>query len=486
MSDPRRRASRADDASDAANSGREGSGRADSGAAAAGSGLSGRAAARRAASARDAGGSASSGTTDAAATSLRQLVRHRRRPGNSRIAITSLKLVAATLAVVLVSGISVTSVYAWKLTQTLDDNSVDISNGDNNTVAEPPAIGAFDGGFNVLAVGADNIAGQDAAFGDRDASLNDVNILLHVSADHTSATVVSFPRDLVIPGPACTDPDTGRDYSAVSAQPLNTAYARGGLGCVVATVSTLTGLDIPYAGLFTFGGTVAMSDAVGGVPICLEEAIEDPFSGLDLPEGVSIVQGQQALAYLRSRKGVGDGGDLSRISSQQAYMSSMMRVMKSDETLTDVSKVFGLANAAAENVILSNTLSPLPTMVSLALTLKDLDLNNMTFVTFPTVPYPVDVNKLIPSETLAEELVAKLQNDEPIQLDANALRDGSIVNADGTTTDPVPTDAATGTPTDSITGEPTATATAGADPNVVAGLQGQSAAQQTCSAAFGS
>lgn len=492
MSEPRRRASRADDPSDASNSGREGSGRDDSGradsrAAAAGSGLSGRAAARRAASARDAGGSASSDATNtAAATSLRQLVRHRRRPGGSRIAITSLKFVAATLAVVLVSGISVTSVYAWKLTQTLDDNSVDISNGDNNTVAEPPAIGAFDGGFNVLAVGADNIAGQDAAFGDRDASLNDVNILLHVSADHTSATVVSFPRDLVIPGPACTDPDTGRDYSAVSAQPLNTAYARGGLGCVVATVSKLTGLDIPYAGLFTFGGTVAMSDAVGGVPICLEEAIEDPYSGLDLPEGVSIVQGQQALAYLRSRKGVGDGGDLSRISSQQAYMSSMMRVMKSEETLTDVSKVFGLANAAAENVILSNTLSPLPTMVSLALTLKDLDLNNMTFVTFPTVPYPVDVNKLIPSETLAEELVAKLQNDEPIQLDANALRDGSIVNADGTTTDPIPTDAATGTPTDSITGAPTDTATAGADSNVVAGLQGQSAAQQTCSAAFGS
>jgi LCP family protein required for cell wall assembly len=418
------------------------------------------------------------------ANSLRELVRHRRRPGGSRIAITGLKFVAATLAVVLVSGASVTSVYTWRLAQTIDDNSVDISNGDNNTVAEPPAIGAFDGGFNVLAVGADNIAGQDAAFGERDASLNDVNILLHVSADHTSATVVSFPRDLVIPGPACTDPDSGREYSSVSAQPLNTAYARGGLGCVVATVSELTGLDIPYAGLFTFGGTVAMSDAVGGVPICLEEAIEDPYSGLDLPAGVSVVQGQQALAYLRSRKGVGDGGDLSRISSQQAYMSSMMRVMKSKDTLTDLSKVFGLASAAAENVILSNTLSPLPTMVSLALTLKDLDLNNMTFVTFPTVPYPADLNKLIPSETLAEELVARLQNDEPIQLDENALRDGSIVSADGgTPVDPtVPTDSAT----EAATGVPTDSATADADPDVVAGLQGQSAAQETCSAAFGS
>jgi LCP family protein required for cell wall assembly len=419
----------------------------------------------------------------AAASPLERVVRHRGRSGRSRVAITGLKFVAAALAVVLVSGASIASVYTWRISHTISSNDVDISNGGNDTVAEPPSYGAFDGGFNVLAVGADNIAGQDAAFGERDAELNDVNILLHVSADHTSATVVSFPRDLVIPGPACTDPETGDEYSAVYAQALNSAYGRGGLGCVVATVSELTGLDIPYAGLFTFGGTVAMSDAVGGVPICLETAIKDPYSGLDLPEGVSVVQGQQALAYLRSRHGVGDGGDLSRISSQQAYMSSMMRVMKSDATLTNPGKILGLANAAAENVILSNTLSPLPTMVSLALTLKDLDLDNMTFVTFPTVTDPNDVNKLVPDGTLAAELVTKLQNDQPVKLDANALRDGSIVGADGTVVDPaVPTEEAI----DPVTGLPSAAATTDPDADVVAGLQGQSAAQETCSAAFGS
>ena len=467
MSEPRRRAS-GDDTSSTSDA---------SGAAKKSSAPTGRAAARRAASAQAAPASATHSTP------LQQVVRHRRRSGGSRFAITGLKLVAGALAVVLVSGASIAGVYTWRISSTISDNDVDISNGDNNTVAEPPQYGAFDGGFNVLAVGADNIAGQDAAFGERDAELNDVNILLHVSADHTSATVVSFPRDLVIPGPACTDPESGREYSAVSAQPLNSSYGRGGLGCVVATISELTGLDIPYAGLFTFGGTVAMSDAVGGVPICLEEAIEDPYSGLDLPEGVSVVQGQQALAYLRSRHGVGDGGDLSRISSQQAYMSSMMRVMKSDATLSNPGKILGLANAAAENVILSNTLSPLPTMVSLALTLKDLDLDNMTFVTFPTVENPSDVNKLIPSETLAEELVTKLQNDQPIKLDENALRDGSVVTADEGTVDPaVPTDGAT----DPATGLPTETATADPSADVVAGLQGQSAAQETCSAAFGS
>jgi LCP family protein required for cell wall assembly len=462
MSEPRQRASRADKSSKP--------------------GVSGRSASRRAASYSATAPAATDSNDPALAQSVTHLVRHRRRPGGSHIAVTGLKFVAATLAVVLVSGASVATAYTWRLADTISDNSVDISNGDNDTVAVPPTIGEFDGGFNVLAVGADNIEGQDAAWGDRSGTLNDVNILLHVSADHTSATVISFPRDLVIPGPACTNPDTGREYSAVSAQALNTAYERGGLGCVVATVSELTGLDIPYAGLFTFSGTVAMSDAVGGVPICLEEPIFDPSSGLDLPAGVTPVQGQQALAYLRSRKAVGDGSDLSRISSQQAYMSSLMRVMKSADTLTDPTKVFPLASAAAENVILSDTLAPLPTMVSLALTLKDVDLDNMTFVTFPSVPYTADVNKVMPSEALSEELLTRLQNDEPIRLDENALRDGSIINADGSTTAPT---TPTATATAPVEGEPSVEPTTDPSTDVVAGLQGQSAAQQTCTAGRG-
>lgn len=74
--------------------------------------------------------------------------------------------------------------------------------------------------------------------------------------------------------------------------------------------------------MISFAGTVAMADAVGGVPICPTEAIDDPDTGLDLPAGVSVASGQSALSYLRSRHGVGDGRDLARISSQQASSSS--------------------------------------------------------------------------------------------------------------------------------------------------------------------
>lgn len=374
------------------------------------------------------------------------------------------------LAVVLVSGGSVSAIALWQLAHTVTTNALDISNG-HTAAPSSPKMGSLEGGFNVLVAGVDNSSGQAKAFGHRDSTLNDVNMLLHISADHTTGVVLSLPRDLVIPQPTCTNPDTGTVSSAVSAQPINTAFGRGGLGCVVATVQELTGLTISYAGLISFKGTVAMADAVGGVPICLSDPIDDPLSGLDLPAGTSVVSGKEALSYLRSRHGVGDGSDLARISSQQAYMSSLMRVMKSSATLNDVPKLVNLANAAAANVRLSTSLAGIPTMVGMALALKDVSLDHLVFVQYPTGEDPYNKNKVVPSPALAEQLLAKITSDQPFGLDAQALGRGAELEADAPAATPTPP-----APTTSP-GETDAT------PEVIAGLKGQTANQQTCSVA---
>jgi len=384
---------------------------------------------------------------------------------------------AIILTVLAVSGVSVASVALWHLGEKVESNSVDISNGDDRKSDPPPrTIGAFEGGFNVLVVGADNAAEQGQEYGDRgSAVLNDVNIVFHVAADHKSAVVLSLPRDLVIPQPACVDPETGEEFSAVAAQPLNTAFQRGGLGCAVATVEDLTGLDIPYAATFTFAGTVAMSDAVGGVPICLDSAILDPSSGLDLPAGITNVSGQQALAYLRTRDKIGDGSDLARISSQQAYMSSLMRVMKSSDTLGDASKVTQLAAAAAEHIRLSESLADLTTMASMATTLKDLDLSALLFVQYPNVTDPDNPNKVVPDAELAAQLMAKIQGDEVFALGAPTPEDGLGAEAGEPGGDALPAEP---TPPGEV---PPATET----PEVLDGLRGQSADQETCTEASG-
>ncbi|WP_429605178.1 LCP family protein, partial [Staphylococcus aureus] len=147
----------------------------------------------------------------------------------------------------------------------------------------------MDGAFNVLLAGSDS-GGGNKSYGDRGENLNDVTMLLHVSADHKNATVVSFPRDMYVPIPYCPD-GKGGSYDAMSRQKTNNTLTYGGLACTVLTVEKLTGLDIPYAGVIQFDGVIEMSNAVGGVDVCVAGDIKDPYTGLDVKAGENTLQG---------------------------------------------------------------------------------------------------------------------------------------------------------------------------------------------------
>lgn len=368
----------------------------------------------------------------------------------------------------LVSTASVAAIAMWSLSQKVNDNAIDISG--EATPGPVPKLGSYENGFSILFVGVDNDAAQGAAYGERDATLNDVNILVHVFADHRNAVVVSIPRDLIVPHPECTDAETAETYSAMSARPINEAMSRGGLPCVVQTVSELTGLDIPYAGLITFSGVVQMSDAVGGVPICLSAAINDPEAGLDLAEGPNIVAGENALAFLRSRKGVGDRSDLARISSQQMYMASLMRTVKGNGTLTSIPTLINLANAAASNVRLSTNLAHIDTMVSMALALKDIDLDRLLFVQYPgTTGDPDFPDKVVPVEALADELFAKLAADEPFALPGSTPETATEAPTPDAPAPEIPSEAVVPAPEPPIA--------------VLDGLPGQTAQDESCAQA---
>ena len=386
----------------------------------------------------------------------------------------ALKVLAITTAVVVASSASVAAIGVWSLGRTVAANAVDISNG-----GSVPTIAAMNGSFNVLLVGADNAPGQKSFGGARDATLNDVNILVHIAADHRSGVVMSLPRDLVIAHPECEDPTTHETYSAMAAQPLNTAFARGGLGCVVSTVESLTGVKVPYAALFSFEGTVKMADAVGGVPVCVTKAIDDPDSGLKLPAGRSVISGRTALAYLRSRHGVGDGSDLSRIGSQQAYMSSLLRTMMSRDTFTNPVKLYGLAQAAAQNVRLSQSLASEDTIVTMALALKGMNLQHLVFVQYPSGADPQNPNKVVPNTELADLLMRRIRADLPVALDKSSL---------GLSTELAPTAKSAAKSASTTTSASTSTSASKPKPTksstaVIDGLRGQTAAQQTCSIA---
>jgi len=404
----------------------------------------------------------------------------------SNPALTLLKGLAIVMIVLVVSGGTVAAVALWNLDRTIRNNSIDISAGEGDDL---PAIGEFDGGVNLLLVGSDSGEGDVSSYGVRDAELNDVTMLMHISEDHTNAVVVSIPRDLIIPIPSCTDA-AGVTHPAVQAQAINLTLSYGGLPCTVATVEQLTGLEIPFAAEIQFGGVIEMSNAIGGVPVCVAEPIRDTNTGLDLAAGEHTLQGKEALQFLRTRHGVGDGSDLGRISSQQVFLSSLVRTVKSSETLTNPAKLYGLAKAAADNMALSTSLANYDTMVSIALTLRDIPLEQIAFVQYPgtTDGSGIYLNRVKPLEADADLLFAKILADEPVALSPDAVNIGSVPdpNAPATPT-PAATDgtAATEPPADaSETPVPTGTPTPGAtsDAALPATISGQTAAQYTCSA----
>jgi len=291
-----------------------------------------------------------------------------------------------------------------------------------------PTIGEIEGGFNVLVVGSDTRVGQGDQFEFVDSELNDVNLLVHVSENHDRAVVISFPRDLLLDIPACPQED-GTESPATQMQPLNTTMGIGGLPCVALTLEELTGLEIGYAGLMTFTGVAQLSTAVGGVEVCVSAPLVDPWSGVNLPEaGYHTLEGGQALAFLRTRKGVGDGSDLSRISSQQVYMAALVRTLQEDGVLDDIGKLYGIAQTAAQTMVLSTSLASVDVMVAMARALRGIPNDNIVFIQYPVLDADPELypGRVIPNEVLATEVVERLQVDESFTVSEGSLGFGSM------------------------------------------------------------
>lgn len=381
-----------------------------------------------------------------------------------------LKFIAIGLAVVLVSGLGVGLYIYYDLTSTVSANAVELE----GQQAVPPDIGEYKGGFNLVLTGVDtceekykDLFGDRCTGSDSEGTLNDVNLLVHVSQEPRRITVVSFPRDLMIPIPECTD-DEGNNHSAMNKQPLNVAYTDGGLNCVVKTISELTDQEVQFAASVTFGGVIEITNAIGGVDVCLASPIKDRYTGLDMSAGTHTIRGLEALQFLRTRHGVGDGSDLGRIGNQQQYMSSLARKMISGEVLGNVPVMLKLANTALNNLEASTSLANNPmTLVQIALAVKSVPFEDIVFVQYPAGTDPDDRNKVVPNYDAATALWDAIEANAQLQIThQNNGNDGVVVKE--------PT-----TPTTEATPDPTAT-----PDNVVAlpdSIKGNSAAQETCS-----
>jgi LCP family protein required for cell wall assembly len=206
----------------------------------------------------------------------------------------------------------------------------------------------------------------------------DTMIVLHVPADPDKrAFAISLPRDSYV--------ELAGGYGK---HKLNSAYARAknetgsvteGRKNLIATVTALTGLRIDHYAEINLLGFAELTNAVGGVPVCLTEPVNDKYSGANFPAGAQTLQGVDALKFVRQRHGL-TNGDLDRVRRQQAFLAGLANKAFSAGTLTDPGAISDLVGALTKSVVLDQGWD----LFAFAQQLASLGGENLEFHTIPT------------------------------------------------------------------------------------------------------
>ncbi|MBQ0829576.1 LCP family protein [Streptomyces tagetis] len=271
----------------------------------------------------------------------------------------------------------------------------------NGNISSLPDDGASTGGFrkdqpvNILLIGTDKRTGSgNEGYGDAGSVGHaDTTILLHVAKDRSNATALSIPRDLIVDIPDCPTTQDDGSTQIIPGSPdarFNTSLGQDGRtpSCTMRTVTELTGVTPDNFMVADFNAVKTLTSAVGGVEVCLGKDIDDRDSHLKLSAGTHTIQGEEALAFVRTRHSVGFGGDLSRIEIQQQFLSALMRKLKSNDTLTSPAKMLKLAEAGTQALTVDAQLDDIGRLKDLGLELGRLDIKNLTFTTVPVVDNP--------------------------------------------------------------------------------------------------
>jgi LCP family protein required for cell wall assembly len=254
-----------------------------------------------------------------------------------------------------------------------------------------------DEAFNLLIIGTDKRTGAgNEGYGDKNSVGHaDTNILLHVSKDRTNATALSIPRDLIANIPDCPTKQEDGSEKVIPGTPnvrFNTSLGQDERdpGCTMRTVKEVTGIEPDHFMMADFNAVKTLTSAVGGVEVCVGKDVDDPDSHLKLSKGKHTIEGEQALAFLRTRHSFGNEGDLDRIKVQQQFLGSLARKMSSSDTLTSPTKLYKLAEAATKALTVDTGIGKASTLKDMALELKKVPPKNITFLTVPVLDNPAE------------------------------------------------------------------------------------------------
>src|SRR5277367_88232 len=270
----------------------------------------------------------------------------------------------AAVAVVLVTGV------AWSKVRSFED-------GIFHVFAPSLGQGGDDGAIDILLVGMDSrtdahgnpLSAQELAAlraGDETATNTDTIILVRIPNNWKSATAIPIPRDTYGSAPGRGKTKINGVYgqtreekrvslveSGVAPAEAETRGTEAGREALIKTVGDLTGVTVDHYAEIGLLGFALITDALGGVKVCLKEPVFEPLSGADFPAGWQKLNGPQALSFVRQRHDL-PRGDLDRVVRQQAVMASLAHRIISGKTLSSPTTLKRLEQAVQRSMVISS------------------------------------------------------------------------------------------------------------------------------------
>ncbi|MEQ8143127.1 LCP family protein [Streptomyces sp. OP7] len=314
--------------------------------------------------------------------------------------------------ITLVTVLFVTTVATYFWADSKLNREVDLSK-----VIERPEKGE---GTNYLIVGSDSREGLTAEdkkklhTGSADGKRTDSVMILHTGDN--GPTLISLPRDSNVEIPTFKGSESGKTYPGTGRQvKLNAAYAEDGPELLVRTVEFNTGLHIDHYVEIGFGGFANIVDAVGGVEIDIPQDIKDTKSGADLKKGKQTLNGEEALAFVRTRYALA-GSDLDRTKNQQKFLSALANQVATPSTVLNPFKLYPTMGAGLDSLIVDKDMG-LFDLADMFWSMKGVSGGDGTSMNMP-ISGSTGGNLLWDKEKV-KQLVNQLNNDEKVTVKGN-------------------------------------------------------------------
>lgn len=275
--------------------------------------------------------------------------------------------------------------------------------------------------MNILVIGSDSRSGRNGKIGGpAQGQRSDTVMVVHLSPGGGRITVLSFPRDSVVPIYSCpSEPGFGGQSAAAGVEQLNSTFAYGGANCLWKTIEHVSGIHLDDFIQLNFTGFISVINDLGGVPVCLPVAIHKTrYDRLKLSAGRHVLKGYKALEFWRLREDFGMGSDLQRIQRDQLLMVGLVQKILKERVLHSLTKTWRIINdISAAHALTTDAGLTTGRMVTIARSLAGVSGKNIQFIEVPVLTYPANPNWVEFNTAETTKLFRAIERDHAVPAD---------------------------------------------------------------------